>query len=319
MKILITGSAGFIGFHVSKFLLEKKNIIFGIDNLNSYYDIKLKRERLNILKKYKKFIFFKIDINNKKKIENILSEHKIKYVIHLAAQAGVRYSILKPDIYFKNNITGFFNILDACKNAKIKHLIYASTSSVYGNDINQPSKESNCTDFPQSFYAATKKSNEVLAYAYSNIYNIPTTGIRFFTVYGSYGRPDMALFKFAKTIKQNRTISLYNYGNHTRDYTHVSDVVIFLSKLIKKNSIKKPPFQIFNIARSKPQKLKYFIALIEKFLNKKAKKKYIKLQKGDVKDTFGENKKITKKISKHKFTDINEGLEEFFEWFNKKY
>ena len=273
----------------------KKNIIYGIDNLNNYYDIKLKKERLNILKKYKKFTFFKTDINNKKNIEKILSEHKIKYVIHLAAQAGVRYSILKPDIYFKNNITGFFNILDACKNTKIKHLIYASTSSVYGNDTNQPSKENNYTDSPLSFYAATKKSNEVIAYAYSNIYNLPTTGIRFFTVYGSYGRPDMALFKFAKAIKQNKTISLYNYGNHTRDYTHVSDVAIFLSKLIKKNSIKKTPFQIFNIARSKPQKLKYFITLIERFLNKKAKIKYIKLKRVMLKIPMVKIKKLQTK------------------------
>lgn len=319
MKILITGSSGFIGFHLSKYLLANKRSIYGIDNLNTYYDTKLKRQRLEILKKYKKFKFYKLDINNTNKIEDIIIKNKISYVIHLAAQAGVRFSILNPKTYVKNNINGFFSILEACKNCKIKHLIYASTSSVYGNDKDQPSKETNSTDNPLSFYAATKKSNEVMAYAYSNIYGLPTTGLRFFTVYGSYGRPDMALFKFSKAIKNQKIVYLYNNGNHKRDFTHVSDVVKYISKIITKKSNKKPSYQILNIANSKSKKLKKFLKIIEKYFDKKAIVKNLKLQKGDVKDTYGDVKKIISITNYKPKTDIEKGLKDFFEWFDKNY
>ena len=319
MKILITGSSGFIGFHLSRFLLKKGFSVFGIDNLNKYYDIKLKEQRLKILKQYTNFSFKKLDINKTKEVQNILIKNKIVYVVHLAAQAGVRYSILNPSTYVKNNINGFYSILEASKNSKIKHLLYASTSSVYGNDKNLPSKEINNTDKPESFYAATKKANEVMAHAFSNIYKLPTTGLRFFTVYGSYGRPDMALFKFAKAIKNNQEISLFNNGKHNRDFTHVSDVVMYIFNLIKKKPINDPPFQLFNIANSKTQKLKYFLKLIEKHFNKNAKIKNLKLQKGDVKNTYGDIKKI-KSITGYKpLTDIENGLKEYFDWFDKNY
>ena len=319
MKILITGSSGFIGFHLSRFLLKKGFSVFGIDNLNKYYDIKLKEQRLKILKQYTNFSFKKLDINKTKEVQNILIKNKIVYVVHLAAQAGVRYSILNPSTYVKNNINGFYSILEASKNSKIKHLLYASTSSVYGNDKNLPSKEINNTDKPESFYAATKKAHEVMAHAFSNIYKLPTTGLRFFTVYGSYGRPDMALFKFAKAIKNNQEISLFNNGKHNRDFTHVSDVVMYIFNLIKKKPINDPPFQLFNIANSKTQKLKYFLKLIEKHFNKNAKIKNLKLQKGDVKNTYGDIKKI-KSITGYKpLTDIENGLKEYFDWFDKNY
>tara|TARA_B100000963_G_scaffold94602_1_gene81496 strand:+ start:1153 stop:2112 length:960 start_codon:yes stop_codon:yes gene_type:complete len=319
MKILITGSSGFIGFHLSRYLLSKKHLIYGLDNLNKYYDIKLKDQRLKILSKYKKFKFYKLDINETKKIEKIIIKNKISHVIHLAAQAGVRFSILNPQTYVKNNINGFFSILQACKNTKIKHLIYASTSSVYGNDNRQPSKETNSTDFPLSFYAATKKSNEVMAYAFSNIYGLSTTGLRFFTVYGSYGRPDMALFKFSKAIKERNTIYLYNNGNHKRDFTHVTDVVKYISKLIKKNPLKTPPYQILNIANSQPEKLKIFLKKIEKHFGKKANIQNLSMQKGDVKNTYGDTKKIISLTGYKSTVNIEKGLKEFFIWFDRNH
>ena len=216
MKILVTGCAGFIGYHLSKKLIKNPNYhVFGLDNLNNYYDVKLKRDRIVNLKKTKNgFKFSKIDICNKNKLNIFFKRHKFNYVFHLAAQAGVRFSIQNPKTYFNTNISGFFNILECCKNHNIKHLIFASSSSVYGATNTFPLKENSDTDHPLSFYAATKKSNEVMAYAYSNIYNLPCTGLRFFTVYGPYGRPDMALFKFTKAILNNKKIELYNKGEH---------------------------------------------------------------------------------------------------------
>tara|TARA_B100000945_G_scaffold301632_1_gene284572 strand:- start:91 stop:1062 length:972 start_codon:yes stop_codon:yes gene_type:complete len=320
MQILVTGAAGFIGFHlVEKILQNKKDFVVGIDNLNSYYDVKLKKNRLSILKKYKNFRFKKIDINNYKKVEKIFKENKFKIVINLAAQAGVRYSIENPKNYFENNIRGFFNIIDLSRHNKIKHFLYASTSSVYGNQNKYPLKESFSTDGPLSFYAATKKCNEVIAHSYSNIYGIPSTGFRFFTVYGPYGRPDMALFKFVKAILQNKYIHLFNKGDHFRDFTYIDDIVMYIESLIKKPSKDAVPYKIFNIGSDKPYSLTKFLSLIETSLNKKAKIKLVKAQLGDVHKTHAsiDNlKKITGLFPKVK---LKKGIKSFINWYKDYY
>jgi UDP-glucuronate 4-epimerase len=315
MYILITGSAGFIGFHLSKLLLKKKINVVGIDNLNSYYDLELKKNRLKILKKNKNFSFHKVDISNKKNLKKIFLKYKIEYVINLAAQAGVRYSISNPGEYLQSNIIGFYNILEISKDFKIKHLLFASTSSVYGNNDNFPLKENFRTDSPLSFYAATKKSNEVMAHAYSNIFNLPITGLRFFTVYGPYGRPDMSLYLFTEAILKNKKVNLFNKGDHVRDFTYVDDVVGFIYPLIKKPPISKIPFDVYNVANGKPKKLKYFLSLIEKYLDRKSKKQFKIKQPGDVYKTHGSISKITKKTKKNSTTPIEKGVVHFLKWY----
>tara|TARA_B110000116_G_C16731224_1_gene533815 strand:- start:86 stop:1051 length:966 start_codon:yes stop_codon:yes gene_type:complete len=320
MRILITGVAGFIGFHLTRKLLINNNIkVFGIDNLNSYYDKKLKIDRLNILKKNTKFNFKKIDISNDKKLETYFKINKIEYVVHLAAQAGVRYSILNPRTYLENNIDGFFNIIDISKTNNIKHFMFASTSSVYGAANKFPLKENFSTSNPLSFYAASKKSNEVLAFSYSNIHKLSCTGLRFFTVYGPYGRPDMSLYKFVDAIFKNQKLDLYNYGNHIRDFTHVYDVVDGIVGLIKKPSKDKVPFDVFNIASAKPKELKFFLSLIEKSLNKKAKINYKKMQSGDVHKTHGSIFKIKKHTGYSPKVNLKDGINEFVSWYKDYY
>ena len=320
MNILITGCAGFIGYHLTKsFLKYKKVNVFGIDNLNSYYDVKLKKNRLKLLKNLNtNFKFQKIDIANLRKLSLFFKKNKINYVFHLAAQAGVRYSIIKPKKYFDSNMIGFFNILECSRQNKINHLVFASTSSVYGKSNKFPLKEDTNTDRPLSFYAATKKSNEVMAYSYSNIYNLPCTGVRFFTVYGPNGRPDMALYLFADLILKSKKINLFNKGLHERDFTYIDDVISALVKLIKKPSKKNPPFEIFNIGNGKPQKLKKFIFSIEKNLKKYAKTKNFPIQKGDVIKTHADISKLKKAIKYQPKTDIEDGIKNFIDWFLKK-
>ena len=320
MKILITGCAGFIGFHISKKILSRtSNKVIGIDNLNNYYDNKLKKDRLKLISNHKNFKFFKIDICNNKKIEKIFKEHKFKVVIHLAAQAGVRHSISNPDEYINNNINGFYNILDNSRKIKVKHLLYASTSSIYGDGKKFPLKEFDETSKPLSLYAATKKSNEVLAYSYSNIFSLPTTGMRFFTVYGEWGRPDMALFKFTDSIIKNKQIELYGYGNHERDFTHVDDITSFLFIILNKPSKENIPYQVFNFSSNKPKSLKYFLKIIEQNLKKNSRIKKLPLQQGDVLKTHGENSKI-KSISKFKsHISIEEGIKRFVRWYLNYY
>ena len=321
MRILVTGCAGFIGYHLCKELLNnKKFTVYGLDNLNKYYDVNLKKNRLNILKKNsKKFIFYKLDLCNYKKILNNFKKNKYNIVIHLAAQAGVRFSIKNPQKYLDNNIIGFYNILESSRSIKSNHLIYASTSSVYGNNNNFPLKENYSTSRPQSFYAATKKTNEIMAYSFSNIYNIPCTGLRFFTVYGEYGRPDMSLHKFVKAILENKKIELYNYGNHVRDFTYVNDVVEGLIKIIKKPSKNKIPHQIFNIGSNNPISLKQFIKIIEKILNKKGKYEYRSIQKGDVVKTHADISMIKKHAKFKTNTSIHLGIYNFIEWYKAYY
>ena len=319
MKIFVTGVAGFIGFHLCKKLLDQKNIVFGIDNLNAYYDVSIKKDRLKILKKYDNFFFKKIDLSKKNKISNIITKNNIKFIVHLAAQAGVRYSIENPQTYFKSNLEGFFNILEISKENNVKHLIFASTSSVYGNNSKFPLTENMTTDKPLSFYAATKKSNEVMAYSYSNIYKLPTTALRFFTVYGPFGRPDMSLFKFTKSILKNKKIDLFNSGNHTRDFTYVEDIVQGISSIIKQPSSEFVPYNCFNIGKGKPIKLKSFLKLIEKNLGAKAKVKNLPLQIGDVKKTHSSVKSLIKYSSYKPKININKGIKNFVDWYKKYY
>ena len=319
MKILITGAAGFIGFNLSKLLLDKNYIVYGIDNLNSYYDVNLKKNRIKNLNENKNFFFKKVDLLNKKKINKIVKDNRIKQIIHLAAQAGVRDSINNPEIYFKSNLEGFFNILEISKQNKIKHLIFASTSSVYGDSSKFPLNENMPTDSPLSFYAATKKSNEVMAYSYSNIYNLPITALRFFTVYGPYGRPDMSLFKFTKSIIDNNKINLFNGGDHIRDFTYVDDISSGILGLINKPSVKSIPYNCFNIGSSKPTNLKRFLSIIEKNLGKKAKINNLPIQNGDVKKTHASINLLSKYSSYKPKIGIDKGIKEFVNWYKKYY
>ena len=319
MRILVTGCAGFIGFHLAINLLKDKIKLFGIDNLNDYYDIELKKKRLQILKKKSNFTFKKINILNYKILNNFFIKNKINIIIHLSAQAGVRYSIESPRTYLENNIDGFFNILEVSKTHKIKHLLFASSSSVYGSQKKFPVIEEMNTDKPDSFYAATKKCNEVMAYSYSKIYNLKITGLRFFTVYGPYGRPDMALFTFTKNILKNKIINLYNKGNHERDFTYIDDVVYKISKLIKKPSKSKTPYQIFNIGNGNPEKLKKFVSIIERITGVKSRKKLIAFQKGDVHKTHSSPKKIDKLIGYKNNIKIEEGIKKFVNWYKEFY
>ena len=329
MKILITGCAGFIGFHLSKFL-SKKYTVLGIDNINNYYSTSLKYSRINFLKKIspKNFIFYKIDISNFSKLEKVFKSHKVDIVVNLAAQAGVRYSLIHPDKYVKSNLNGFFNILEISRKNNVKHFLYASTSSVYGKrKINDKLSENDRVDFPIQFYAATKKSNELIAHSYSSLFKIPTTGLRFFTVYGPWGRPDMSLFKFTKNILENKKIDIFNRGNHVRDFTYIDDVIKMVSKLIfKKPKIQKKittkksdaPFRVINIGNDKPVGLLKFIQILENTLGKKAKKNFLSLQKGDVIKTQCDNTEL-KKLIKIKPTSLEKGTENFVKWYKDYY
>jgi UDP-glucuronate 4-epimerase len=331
MKYLITGSAGFIGMHVAEALLKKNKNVLGVDNLNSYYDISLKKKRLDKLLKYKNFKFKKIDITNTNLIDNVFSKFKPTIVINLAAQAGVRYSLKKPHEYINTNIKGFLNILEASKKHRIKHLVYASTSSVYGANTNLPHKESNPVDHPLSLYAATKRSNELMAHCYSHLFNLPTTGLRFFTVYGPYGRPDMALYLFIQAFYKKHKIKIFNKGMMYRDFTYVDDiangVIGVLNKIPKKNKkynhkVSQPsessaPFQIFNIGNGKKIHLMQFVETLEKYLGANFKKQLLPMQMGDVKETLSDLKKINKLTGYESKTDVNMGILKFVNWYNE--
>ena len=334
MKILVTGAAGFIGFHLAKRLINDEYQVCGLDNLNNYYDIELKKKRIKILNanKSKKFKFIKLDLQNKKKLSQLFSKNKFDFVVNLAAQAGVRYSILNPNLYLKNNVDTFLNILECCKDNKVKHLVYASTSSVYGIDSLMPFKENRGSNHPTHIYAATKKCNELMAHSYSHLFNLPTTGLRFFTVYGPWGRPDMALFKFTKNIIKNKKIEVYNYGNHARDFTYIDDIVEGIVKILKKIPKKRKyfknkkldlsqssaPFTIYNIGKGKKINLMAYIKLIEKELRIKAKIKFLPKQKGDVKETYSNIKKMQMFGYKPR-TNVKLGIKNFVNWYKNYY
>ena len=336
MKVIVTGVAGFIGFHLCNSLLEKGHKVLGIDNINSYYDIDLKKARLNLIQKkdkYKNFSFFKGDIQDELFLKDIFKSFEPNIVINLAAQAGVRYSLKNPSKYIQSNIVGFGNILECCKNFHIEHLIYASSSSVYGGNTKFPFSENDAVDHPVSLYAATKRSNELMAHTYSHLFNLPTTGLRFFTVYGPWGRPDMALFIFTKSIIEGKPIDIFNHGNMIRDFTYVDDVIeginLLLLKIPAKDEFFKSsspspskswcPFRIFNIGNSNPISLISYIEAIEKSLNLKAIKNFVDMQPGDVSKTFSDTSSLENWIKFRPATKISKGVESFISWYKDYY
>ena len=328
MKIFITGSSGFIGFHLSKKLLDDGHNIHGFDSMNNYYDVKLKKARYKILSEYEKFSFTKGNLENQKTLSNSILKFKPKIIIHLAAQAGVRYSIEKPRVYLDSNITGTYNIIELAKKVNVKHLLIASSSSVYGANKKMPFKEIDKTDTQLSIYAATKKSTESIAHSYSNIWKIPITMLRFFTVYGPWGRPDMALFKFTKGIIARKKIDIYNKGKMYRDFTYIDDIVEGISALINKapnlkqlgkikNDSLSPiaPFRVLNIGNTHRVFLLDFIEAIEKELGKKAIRNYMPMQKGDVKMTVSDTTLLKKLTGYNPKTNYKDGIKQFLKWY----
>lgn len=331
--ILVTGAAGFIGFHLSSLLLDKGYKVIGIDNMNDYYDVSLKKGRLELLQQHEEFSFYKIDLKDKDSLDQLFEKYQFDYVINLAAQAGVRYSITNPYAYVDSNLIGFVNILEACRNNPVKHLLYASSSSVYGGNKVAPFSTNHQVDHPVSLYAATKKSNELMAHTYSHLYGIPTTGLRFFTVYGPWGRPDMAYFSFSNNILADKTINVFNHGKMERDFTYVADIVEGIYKLLplapKANkewdeskddlSSSFAPYKIYNIGNNQPVQLEKFISVLEDKLGKKAIKNYMDMQPGDVLRTYADVSDLEKDIDFKPSTSIEEGLGKFVEWYKQYY
>ena len=322
-KILITGVAGFIGFHLAKKLLEKKLSVIGLDNLNNYYSKKIKVDRLKILKS-KKFVFYKLDLKNRSQLKKFFIKNKPDYVFHLAAQAGVRYSLLKPQNYIENNVNAFQNILEFSKKFGVKLFLFASSSSVYGKNKDKFLKVSSDTNMPISPYAVTKKTNEMMAYAYSHLYKFPTIGFRFFTVYGPWGRPDMSLYKFTSNIINNKKIQIFNNGNHERDFTYIDDAIDVLLKSLNKFSNKKKlnlffknkiPSKIFNISGNKTTTLLDYVNLIAKELKKKPKIEFKKLQLGDVVRTSADITSTKKILGFNPKTNLSKGISAFIKWY----
>ena len=326
---LITGAAGFIGYFLSKKLLEEGCTVIGIDNVNDYYDVKLKHTRLEQLEPYEKFTFLKVDISDKEALTNVFKECKPSIVVNLAAQAGVRYSIENPDAYIQSNLIGFYNILEACRNYPVDHLIYASSSSVYGSNKKVPFEETDFVDHPVSLYASTKKSNELMAHTYSHLYNIPSTGLRFFTVYGPMGRPDMAYFGFTQKYFNDEEISIFNNGDFDndlyRDFTYIDDIITGIESLITCPSQEKVPHRVFNIGNNNPEKLMTFITTLEKCLSKSLgteivfKKKFEPIKPGDVPATYASTDRLQEAIGFKPETSIEEGLQNFTDWYVKSY
>lgn len=318
-KVLITGAAGFIGFHLARRLLENGADVEGVDNLNDYYDPRLKRMRLDVLKTYHEFHFTEMDIADKATMENIFCRVQPSIVVNLAAQAGVRYSIENPDVYISSNVIGFFNVLECCRHYPVEHLLYASSSSVYGANKKVPFSVSDPVDHPVSLYAATKKSDELMAYTYSHLFGVPATGLRFFTVYGPYGRPDMAYFKFAEKIMHGETIQIYNGGDMYRDFTYIDDIVEGIVRLLEHtpqpDEATGAPYKVYNIGNSKPEKLMDFIGSLEQSLGREAKKAFLPMQPGDVYRTCADVSELERDVGFKPKTTIQEGLARFAKWF----
>jgi UDP-glucuronate 4-epimerase len=328
MKILVTGVAGFIGYHLAKSLINANYDLVGIDNLNIYYDLELKKARLAKLKKLN-FSFYKIDICDQKKLENLFLKNNFDVIIHLAAQAGVRYSIENPQEYIQSNINGFFNVLELSRYNNIKHLIFASSSSIYGENENLSFEESQITDSPKNLYAASKKSNELISYSYANLFKLPCTGLRFFTVYGPWGRPDMAYFKFVKNIYDGKPIEIFGQGKMYRDFTYIDDIIEGILKILnngppllhEKNvkTLNKTPWEIYNLGNNKSVSLEKFVNTIELLTEKKPTKIYLDLQPGDMKFTLADISKAQKKLDFNPQTSIKDGLFKFIEWYKSFY
>ena len=320
--ILVTGAAGFIGFHISKQLLEKGVKIIGYDNINEYYDVRLKYARLDILNQYEDFTFIKGDLADKDKVNDLFETYRPEIVVNLAAQAGVRYSIENPQAYMDSNIIGFFNILEACRHYTVEHLVYASSSSVYGANKTIPFSTDDKVDSPVSLYAATKKSNELMAHCYSKLYSIPSTGLRFFTVYGPYGRPDMAYFSFTDRIMSGKSIKIFNNGDMHRDFTYIDDIVEGIERLLcnpPKKDENGVQHKVYNIGNNKPEKLMDFIQTLENCLGIVAEKEYYPMQPGDVYQTYADVTDLMDDFDFKPDTSIEEGLRNFVKWYKKVY
>jgi len=327
-KILVTGAAGFIGYFLSQRLLDIGCSVIGIDNLNDYYDVNLKHARLDLLKPYDGFMFHKVDISDKSEIDKLFSEERFDIVVNLAAQAGVRYSITNPDAYINSNIIGFYNILEACRHNPVEHLVYASSSSVYGTNKKVPYSIEDKVDNPVSLYAATKKSNELMAHVYSKLYKIPTTGLRFFTVYGPMGRPDMAYFSFTNKIVKGEKIQIFNFGNMKRDFTYIDDIitgVVNVMGKIPEESEDGAPYKIYNIGNNKPEDLLHFVEILEKCLmregiiNKPVEKEFLPMQPGDVYQTYADVDDLVRDFGFKPDTVLEEGLSRFVKWYKDYY
>lgn len=348
MKILVTGSAGFIGYHLVKELLKQDHEVVGIDNINDYYDVNLKLGRLNdagidvsqigegaeiTSRSHNSYKFIKLDLTDKQGLDNLFKKEEFDAVCNLAAQAGVRYSLTNPQAYIDSNIQGFLNILESCRHHKIKHLLYASSSSVYGLNKNMPFSTHNNADHPVSLYAASKKSNELMAHTYSHLFGVPTTGLRFFTVYGSWGRPDMAIYLFTKAIIEGKPIKVFNNGEMKRDFTHVSDIVDGIIRVLNNPSKSNPqwngnqpdpesssaPYRVFNIGRGKSVKLMDFITQIEKNVGKDAEKVLLPLQDGDVEETWADVSELSSNFGYDPKTEVEQGIPEFVSWYKQYY
>lgn len=333
MKVLVTGAAGFIGFHLSRRLLTDGVQVVGYDNLNPYYDVNLKKDRLTVLNEFDSFEFVQADLEDELVLNSVFDKYKPDYVVNLAAQAGVRYSIENPKAYIDSNIIGFLNVLEVCRHHGVKHLVYASSSSVYGGNTNLPFSTKDSVDHPISLYAATKKSNELMAHTYSHLFGIPTTGLRFFTVYGPYGRPDMALFLFTKSIVEGKPIKVFNYGKMVRDFTYVDDIVEGVVRVMNHIPQADPgaeergdagrsaiaPYKVYNIGNNNPVQLEHYIDVIENCLSKKAEKEYLPMQAGDVPRTFADVDDLIGDVGFKPETTVEDGISKFIAWYREYY
>ena len=333
VPILVTGAAGFIGYHVAHRLLERGETVLGLDNLSTYYDVRLKKARLAQLKPFKTFQFLKLDLVDRKKIASLFAKHRFRRVVHLAAQAGVRYSLVNPHAYTDSNVVGFLNILEGCRHAKTDHLVYASSSSVYGGNTRMPFSVHDNVDHPVSLYAATKKANELMAHTYAHLYGIPCTGLRFFTVYGPWGRPDMALFLFTKAILAGKPIEVYNHGRMKRDFTYIDDIVEGVVRALDRPAAPDPgwsgetpnsatssaPYRLYNIGNHQPVELLRMIDMLEQALGKTAKKNFLPIQAGDVPATYADVQDLINDVGFKPDTPLEEGIRKFVEWYRAFY
>ena len=331
--ILVTGAAGFIGFHVAMRLLDRGDQVIGLDNINDYYDVRLKQARLAQLTPHERFRFVKLDLSNRQGMRDLFAGESIQRVVHLAAQAGVRYSLANPHAYTESNIEGFINILEGCRRCNIEHLVYASSSSVYGGNTHMPFSTHDNVDHPVSLYAATKKANELMAHCYAHLYQLPCTGLRFFTVYGPWGRPDMALFIFTKAILEGKPIEVFNQGRMKRDFTYVDDIVEGVIRTLDRPATADPtwsgdrptpetssaPARIYNIGNNQPVELQHFIEVLELALGKKAEKKLMPLQPGDVPATYADIDDLTRDVGFKPSISIEEGIPRFVKWYREFY
>ncbi len=332
-KVLVTGAAGFIGYHLSRRLVEQDYTVVGVDNINDYYDVHLKRARLRQLENYRNFKFVKMNLAERKETAELFSGEQFDVVVHLAAQPGVRYSLVNPYAYVESNISGFLNILEGCRHYHIEHLVYASSSSIYGANTTMPFSVHQNVDHPVSLYAATKKSNELMAHAYSHLYGIPTTGLRFFTVYGPWGRPDMAYFSFTRDIFEDKPIDVFNYGRMKRDFTYIDDIIDGIMRVLPRIPTPDPqwdsahpdsgtsyaPYRLYNMGNNHPVELIYFIHILEQYIGKKAKLNMLPMQAGDVTETFADIDDLSRDTGFKPGTPVEKGLEHFVNWYKSFY